>query len=108
MRPSSKSLFLDLDNRYSDSHAVIHSEGDPLIGDHGAVIQVVVRMDGEDKDRPDLVSFARALVTRYNLHSELLATVKAFHNSDFSMLPSFDEINKIIAEAEGQSDENQN
>ena len=40
-------------------------------------------------------------------HSGLLAVVKAFHNSDFDMLPSFDEINNLIVEAEGQGDETQ-
>ena len=108
MGPKNRPLILDLEDRYHDSYAVIHAEGDQLAGTHGAVAQVVVRMDGEAKDRPDLVAFARALVSRYNLHSELLATVKAFHNSDFGLLPSFDEINNLIAEAEGQSDENQN
>jgi len=40
-------------------------------------------------------------------HRELLAVVKAFHNSDFDMLPSFDEINNLIVKAEGQGDETQ-
>ena len=83
MGPSNKPLILDLEDRYHDSYAVIHAEGDRLAGTHGAVAQVVVRLEGESNDRPGLVAFAQALVNRYNQHDKLLALVKAFHNSDF-------------------------
>lgn len=64
-------LSLDLIDRYSDSHAVIHATGDHITGTHWAVAQVVVRMDGEKEDSPRLVKFAHELVNRYNQHNEL-------------------------------------
>lgn len=66
MESKKNTLTLDLKDRYSDSHAVIHATDA-----HWAIAQVVVRMDGETEDSPILVKFAHELVNRYNQYDEI-------------------------------------
>ena len=71
MTSKKNTLTLDLKDRYSNGYAVIHATGDQHAGTHWAVAQVVVRMNDDDEDTPELVRFAHELVNRYNQHNEL-------------------------------------
>ena len=77
MTSKKNTLTLDLKDRHNDCNALIHATGDQLAGTHWAVAEVVVRMDGDKEDTPDLVNFAHELVNRYNQHEELLAALEA-------------------------------
>lgn len=107
-------LSLDLIDRYSDSHAVIHATGDRITGTHWAVAQVVVRMDGEREDSPLLVKFAHELVNRYNQHDELLSLLDGASKAIAKAIPHLPaddeaifcgewlaEINEAISKAKG-------
>lgn len=76
MTSKKNTLTLDLKDRHNDCNALIHATGDQLAGTHWAVAEVVVRMDGDKEDTPDLVNFAHELVNRYNQHDELLAALE--------------------------------
>ena len=76
MTSKKNTLTLDLKDRHNDCNALIHATGDQLAGTHWAVAEVVVRMDGDKEDTPDLVNFAHELVNRYNQHEELLAALE--------------------------------
>ena len=77
MASEKNTLTLDLRDRYSNNgYAVIHATGDQHAGTHWAVAQVVVRMNDEEEDTPELVKFAHELVNRYNQHEELLAALE--------------------------------
>ena len=78
MTSKKNTLTLDLKDRHNDCNALIHATGDQLAGTHWAVAEVVVRMDGDKEDTPDLVNFAHELVNRYNQHEELLSIVEEF------------------------------
>ena len=58
-----KNAVLRLDQRHdlNDSNATIDVDG------HGAIAEVVVRMEGQTEDSPELVAFAGRLVACYNL-----------------------------------------
>ncbi|WP_447838268.1 hypothetical protein [Aeromonas salmonicida] len=58
-----KNAVLRLDQRHdlNDSNATIDVDG------HGAIAEVVVRMEGKTEDSPELVAFAGRLVACYNL-----------------------------------------
>ena len=72
MTSKKNTLTLDLRGRcYNNGYAVIHATGDQHAGTHWAVAEVVVRMDGDKEDTPELVNFAHELVNRYNQHNEL-------------------------------------
>ena len=71
MTSKNNTLTLDLRDHYSNGYAVIHATGDQYAGTHWAVAQVVVRMNDEEEDTPELVKFAHELVNRYNQHNEL-------------------------------------
>ena len=72
MTSKKNTLTLDLKDRHNDCNALIHATGDQLAGTHWAVAEVVVRMDGDKEDTPDLVNFAHELVNRYNQHDEIV------------------------------------
>ena len=76
MASEKNTLTLDLKDRYDNGYAVIHATGDQHAGTHWAVAQVVVRMNDEEEDTPELVKFAHELVNRYNQHEELLAALE--------------------------------
>lgn len=76
MTSKKNTLTLDLKDRHDDFRALIHATGDQLAGTHWAVAEVVVRMDGDAEDTPELVNFAHELVNRYNQHDELLAALE--------------------------------
>ena len=73
MTSKKNTLTLDLKDRHNDCNALIHATGDHLAGTHWAVAEVVVRMDGDKEDTPELVNFAHELVNRYNQHDELVS-----------------------------------
>ena len=62
MTSKKNTLTLDLKERHNDCTALIHATGDHLAGTHWAVAEVVVRMDGDKEDTPELVNFAHELV----------------------------------------------
>lgn len=76
MTSKNNTLTLDLRDHYSNGYAVIHATGDQYAGTHWAVAQVVVRMNDDEEDTPELVRFAHELVNRYNQHDELLAALQ--------------------------------
>ena len=75
MASKKNTLTLDLKDRYDNGYAVIHATGDQYAGTHWAVAQVVVRMNDDEEDTPELVRFAHELVNRYNQHEELLKAI---------------------------------
>ena len=62
---SNEMLHLDEHDRFDDSMINIDMIRYGGIN-HYAIASVVVRMDGDTDDSPDLVSFAERLVSRYN------------------------------------------
>lgn len=66
---------LRLDQRHDEEGimATIDVDG------HGAIAEVVVRMEGQTEDDPDLVNFARTLVSRYNGFPKLVAGEGQYH-----------------------------
>ena len=76
MTSKKNTLTLDMKDRHDDCHALIHATGDQLAGTHWAVAEIVVRMEGDTEDTPELVNFAHELVNRYNQRDELLAILK--------------------------------
>lgn len=73
MTSKKNTLTLDLKDRHDNGYAAIHATGDQHAGTHWAVAQVVVRMNDDEENTPELVRFAHELVNRYNQHDELVS-----------------------------------